>query len=241
MRRALWGLAILAVLAAGGAYLAYNFIDVIVKLALEHWGPDVTGTPVAVEQVQISPRDGRGSIRGLEVGNPAGFAAKRAARFGEIRVALDPSTVTDPVIVIRELAITSPQITYERGEKRTNIDAIHAHIESYAKRTQAEEPKGPGGASRLKRRFIIERLDIRGARVLMTSASLKGQGLTFQLPDVQMRDVGKREGGVSASEAAAQVAGVLQNRIAQRVLTNVDTLRKGGVEGAVDALKGLLK
>jgi hypothetical protein len=30
-------------------------------------------------------------------------------------------------------------------------------------------------------------------------------------------------------------------RIAQRVLTSIDLLRKGGAEGAVDALKGLLR
>jgi hypothetical protein len=37
------------------------------------------------------------------------------------------------------------------------------------------------------------------------------------------------------------VAGELQARIAQRVLTNLELLRKGGVEGAIDALKGLLR
>jgi hypothetical protein len=29
-------------------------------------------------------------------------------------------------------------------------------------------------------------------------------------------------------------------RIAQRVLSNIDLLRKGGIEGAIDALKGLI-
>ena len=33
----------------------------------------------------------------------------------------------------------------------------------------------------------------------------------------------------------------LLGRIAQKVLTNIDLLRGGGVEGVVDALKGLLK
>jgi hypothetical protein len=65
--------------------------------------------------------------------------------------------------------------------------------------------------------------------------------VSFELPEVQLRDIGKGKGGVTASEAAALVVSTLQNRIAQKVLTNADLLRRGGVEGAVDALKGLLK
>jgi hypothetical protein len=37
------------------------------------------------------------------------------------------------------------------------------------------------------------------------------------------------------------VTGVIQQRIAQKVVTNIDLLRRGGVEGAIDALRGLLK
>jgi hypothetical protein len=75
----------------------------------------------------------------------------------------------------------------------------------------------------------------------MTNPALKGQGITFDLPDIELRDMGKRQNGITASEAANIVAGTLIARIAQRLLTSADLLRKGGVEGAVDALKGLLK
>jgi hypothetical protein len=36
------------------------------------------------------------------------------------------------------------------------------------------------------------------------------------------------------------VADTLVSRIAQKLLTNLDLLRKGGVGGAIDALKGLV-
>ena len=243
MGRLLFGIAVLLALGALGAYLAFNYLDVVVKVALEQWGPEVTGTRVDVEQVHINARNGRGSIRGLAIGNPPGFASRRAAYFGEIRVSLDPATVTDPVIVIHEIAIESPQVTYEHGPRSVNLDAIQSSIEAYAKRAAAtSQPGDSGGASpTAKRRFVIERLTIHGGKVLMTNTSLKGQGVSFDLPEVVLRDVGKGKGGVTASEAAALVASTLQNRIAQKVLTNVDLLRRGGVEGVVDALKGLLK
>jgi uncharacterized protein involved in outer membrane biogenesis len=240
VRKAFIGLVVALALGAAGVYLAFNYIDVIVTMVLEHWGPDVTGVTVKVGEVRISPTDGRGAIRGLELGSPAGFTSPRTARFGEIRVALDPATITSPVIFIRELAIEAPQIVYEKGANATNLAVIQRQIEAYAAKGAAAEGAGKGSYS-VKRRFIIESLVIRGGKVTMTTAGLRGQGINFDLPEVQLRDIGKSSNGVTASEAAALVVATLQVKIAQKVLTNMDLLRKGGVEGAIDALRGLIK
>ena len=69
----------------------------------------------------------------------------------------------------------------------------------------------------------------------------RGQGVSFDLPDIELRDIGARQNGLTASQVAAVVADALISRIAQRMLTNIDLLRKGGVEGAIDALKGLIR
>ena len=240
MKKAAIAVAVLLLLAGLAVYLAFNYVDVIVKAALEHYGPDVTGVSVKVAEVQISPRDGRGAIRGLELGNPQGFSAPRAARLGEVRVALDPATLTAKVVRIHEIAIDAPQVTYERGAKATNLDVIQNNIEAYVKQASAQQAAAKEAPSE-KRRFVIDRLTIRGARVLMTNPGLRGQGLTVDLPDVELRDVGRRQGGVTGSELASIVASAFQQRIAQKVLTNIDALRKGGVEGALDALKGLIR
>jgi hypothetical protein len=75
----------------------------------------------------------------------------------------------------------------------------------------------------------------------MTNPALRGQGLTFDLPDIELSDIGKRQKGLRASEIADIVTGAIISRIAQKMLTSIELLRKGGVEGAVDALKGLFK
>ena len=240
MRKAAIAVAVAGVLAAAGAIVAWNSLDLIVRAALLNWGPDVTGVKVEVERVDISPIDGRGRIVGLALANPAGFSSPRAARFGELRLAVDPTTLRSDVIVVRELAVESLEVTYERGQRASNLDAIQRSIEAYARGPEARPAKGGSGVAKDKRRFAIERLSIRKVRVLMTTRGLKGQGLTFDLPDVELRDVG-RGGGVTASEAAALVASTLQQKIAIRVLTNVEALRGGGLEGVIDALRGLVK
>ena len=240
MKKVVVILAVLLAIAGGAVYWAYHSLDVIVKMALERYGPDVLGAKVKVADVQLSARDGRGSLKGLEIGNPGGFSAGRAARFGEIRIALDPLTLTDDVIFIHEITVDSPAITYEKSGRATNLEAIQKNIERYVQGRAGPEGR-PGEGKRAVRRFVIGRLAIRGAKVTMTNPALKGQGLTFDLPDIELRDVGKRQNGLRASEVADIVAKTLLSRIAQRILTNVDLLRRGGLEGAVDALKGLLK
>lgn len=240
-RKILVGLAVLALLVAGGAYLAYNSLDLIVKMALEHYGPQVTGAGFKVGEVKLSVRDGRGTLRNIDIGNPAGFAAPRAARLGEIRVGLDPLTLTDPVVHVREISVIAPLITFERGDKATNLDVIQRNIEAYIQRSGGPSGSRPAEAKAGRRKFIVDRIVIRGAKVTMTNRALKGQGLSFDLPEIDLRDVGKARGGATASEIGSLVAGVIQQRIAQKVITNVDLLRRGGLEGAVDALKGLLK
>jgi uncharacterized protein involved in outer membrane biogenesis len=241
MKKAAIVLALLLAVAAGAVYLAYNSIDLIVKAALEHYAPEVLGVKVQVGEVKISPRDGRGSVRGIEIGNPAGYAAPRAARLGEIRVAIDPATLTDAVIVIHELIVESPQISYERSDKGNNLDAIQKSIQAHIDRSGGPSASRPAQARPGGHKFIVERLAIRGGRVTMTAPALRGQGVSFDLPEIDLRDVGRAQNGVTASEIGNLVAATLQQRIAQKVITNIELLRRDGLDGAIDALKGLLR
>jgi uncharacterized protein involved in outer membrane biogenesis len=240
MRFARIALVVVIVLAVG-AYAAYRSIDLLVVFALEHYGPDVTGTNVKVRGVHISAFDGLGRVDDLELASPAGFSAPHAARVGEIRVSLEPRTVTTRNVLVHELAISRAELTYERGDHGANIEAIQRHIQSYIEREAGSAQHGGGASSTGPRRYLIERLSIRGVKVTMTHPALKGQGITFDLPDVELHDVGQREGGLPAGEVAKLVASTLEQKIAQKVLTRMDLLREGGAKGAWDALRGLLK
>ena len=233
-------LAVLLVLACGALYYAYNKIDLIAHYAIEKYGPDIAGVSVKVKDVELSPADGKGALKGVEIGSPKGFTAPRTARLGEIRVWLDPATVTQGVVVIHEVSIEAPEINYEKGSgSATNLEAIQKNIEGYLQRTGSPTDDKPGNAKAPGRRYVIEKLSIRNARVTMTNPGLKGQGITFTLPDIQLANLGRLPNGITAGQAANIVTNALISRIAQRVLTNIDLLRKGGKEGAIDALRGL--
>jgi hypothetical protein len=233
---------VLAILGAA-AYWAFHSLDLIVRVAIEHYAPEVLGVSVKLQGIDISDTDGRGSLRGREIGSPGGFDAPYAARVGEIRVALDPTTAnaTAPVVRIRSLTVRAPAIIYERGDRGTNLEAIQKNIRRYIDQSGGPSESRPAQARHGRRKFIVDHLAIEGARVTMTNPGLRGQGIDFELPDIHLANVGERQGGLTASEVGNVVVGELQARIAQRVLGNLELLRKGGVGGAIDALKGLLR
>ncbi len=242
MKRWAIGFALVFAVLAGGAYWLYTSLDFVVKSAIERFAPDILGVPVSVRSVKLSTADGHGTLRGIEIGNARGFSAPRALRASTLSVSLDPASLGNDVVVIRDILVEAPVITYEVRGRTNNIEAIRRNIEAYVKRSGGEPAGKDAGARRAPgRRYVIGRIALRGARVTMTNPLLKGGGLTFDLPDVVLRDVGKRSGGVTAAEAASLVASAVVSRIAQSVLTNADALRRGGVEGALDALRGLVR
>jgi len=70
MKKGLIVAAVIVAIVAGAGFFVWNRLDIIVKVALEHYGPDVLGVNVTVRDVEISPHDGRGRLRNLEIGNP---------------------------------------------------------------------------------------------------------------------------------------------------------------------------
>jgi hypothetical protein len=122
-------------------------VDYIVKLTLEFYGPDVLGAPVKVQHVHIEPKTGQGLLKDLEIGNPKGFSATHALKLGEVRVSVDPATITEKLIVIHEIGIDAPLITYERGRDGSNLDAIQRNIEAYVRKS-AGDGAAKGGEGR---------------------------------------------------------------------------------------------
>ena len=239
MRKAVIGALALVIVAAWGL-LALGALDWLAAHAIGRWGSPLVGAPVEVERVNLFIFEGEGRVKGLEVGAVPGFNA-RTAHMEELRVRLEPGTLFSGPARVHEFSIDALRVTYERGHGGSNLDAIQRNIDAFVKSSGAGAGGGGGGLGK-PRRYVIERLVIRNVRVVVTHQGIPGgQGVSFNLPDVELRDVGKREDGLTAGQVAALVTAELQKKIALRLLANVDALRRGGFEGAVDALRRLIK
>jgi hypothetical protein len=204
------GLAVLLVVVAGIFFFVLSNLDGIVKDVIESQGSEVAGVPVTVTGVEIKPFDGRGAISGLTVGNPSGFKSDSAVELGGISVAIDTASVTQPVIVIEEISVDRPKVTYELAPGGNNIDAISANV----KKSTGDGSGGKaeaGESEAAQQKLVIEVLNIRGGtvRVAASTGILGDQQIEGSLPDITLRDIGKDEGGATPEQIAEKVMAAL--------------------------------
>jgi hypothetical protein len=225
MARIVAAVAALAVVAfAAAAVWLYLSLDHVVERGIEKYAAEILQATVELDAVKLAPADGAGALRGVRIGNPPGFRAPHAATAATVELAVDPATIVKDVVVVRRIVVDRPSITYEPGAKGSNFDALQRNVERYVGAAGKRDAKGG-------RRLIVESLAIRGARV--TYAPQVGRGsatIAFDLPDIQLRDVGKSRGGVTPGELAKVIVDALAARIAE-VMARA-ALRRG-VEGVL--------
>jgi hypothetical protein len=243
MGKAMWTVFLVVVLVlAGGAWWLYSSMDSLVATAIRSYGPDITGVSVKVGGVKIRPTDGAATVRDLQLGNPAGFKTERALFVGAISMKLNVASLTKDLILVQEITIEEPEVTYEYASGGSNLDVIQRHVEAYiAAKTDPKDAAKPES----KKKIIIEHLYIKGARAKVSAEVLQGKTMTLPMADMHLTDIGKKANGVSPAEATQQVVSAITKNASKTVAplklgSAVDSAKKG-VAAATDAIKGLFK
>jgi len=215
----------------------YLFAGTIIKTPVESIGSAVLGVPVKVESIRISPFSGKVGVSGIIVGNPKGFKSKNAFKLADIDVEASIWSALSDTIVINKIEITKPVATYEWSLKGSNLGIIQSNANSVASADSgSEEPasKKEGG-----KKVVIENLIIKDTQVEFVAGLAK---IAPKIPDIHLKDIGKKESGVTTREAAIQIIIGINDAIADVDFGNVKDLMKGGKEtldGVADKLKGL--
>ena len=254
--------ALLAVMVIGLVVFVFTGLGGAIKAIVEGVGSKATGTEVTLASADVSLTSGDGTLKGLVVGNPKGFKTPSAIELGQIHVKIDTSTVTSGTVVVKEILIEGPRLTYELGAGGgSNIGVIQDNVAAMgggsggggSKGTgggkpsgepKAKEPKEDGGT-----KVIIEDLVVRGGHVAVSASFLSGKDLGAPLPDIHLRDIGKAEGGVTSSELAKRILDALTHGALDAVKgLNLDSLEKaaggalgGAIKSATDILGGKKK
>lgn len=235
-KKILIAVVILIVVLAGAAYLLYSNLGPILKAAIEKYGSDATQSQVKVSSVSLSAWSGNGTISGLVIDNPKGFTTPHAFELGSVSITVDTSTLTHNPVVVDDVTIASPQVTYEQGPNGGNLQKLQQNVTQYAGGTasaksstaqapgpnpNATQPTGPrpaassSGAAPAERKLIIDKLDVTGGEVTVASSLLQGRTLTTSLPPIHLTDIGKKEGGATPAQVAELVISAISQQAAQ--------------------------
>ena len=236
--------AALVIVLAVAFYFVFTSLGSLIVVAVERFGSAATQAEVELKAAEVSVTSGEGALRGLRVGNPKGFATDSALRLGEISLKLDVATVTSDPVVIKEIVVRAPQVTYELGEAGSNIDALKRNVDRYAKRKSGGGQgtgAGGGGDGATGPKLIIENLYVRDGTVKVSATGLGGKSLSVPLPAVHLRNIGKNTGGATPDEVMKvvfkSVSGSVGKAVSPLALDTLTGAAEGGAAGAKDALE----
>ncbi len=253
------GLVIAAALVVGiVVFLGLKNINAIVKGTVESVGPQVTQTNVTLEKVDIDITRGRGELNNLMIANPAGFNSGYAVRLGQIVLEIEPQTLLNPVIVIKEMRVGGVKLIAEQK------DMVNSNLQQLLKSVQSKTGGGSTGDSAgsaaapdsgSEIRMMVEKLVFAGSSVQVITEQWGEH--TVDLPDIEVDGIGDRETGLTPNQLGQailkpvleQAKAKVKRDLKQRVGKKAEAKLKQKLEDKLDdkqkekldALKQLLR
>jgi hypothetical protein len=245
---------VLVVAIIGFIIMAILNLGSLIKLAVEEVGPKLTQSEVKLDSADISFLSGSGELDGLLVGNPKGYSAPNAIKVGNIRMTVDKGSLTTDRIIIREIVILAPEITYEKKGKTDNFKALIANVNKAVASEKKQEKSNDSGSKEeagSQKKVQIDNLIIKNGKVNLAGGLLKtfgDKGMGINLPDIHLKDIGKKK-DTTPAQAFALVLNEMTKGIGSSVgnvaKTLQDTLKKGlesgggAVDNVTKGIKGL--
>ena len=232
---------VLVVVCLGGVFYFLSNLNAIVAKVMEEQGSEVVATEVSVSGVNISLRDGRGTISGLSVGSPEGFEARQAFTLAEITVDIDLESVREDPLVIDEIRVRAPVVNAEfLASGASNISELQKNLQQYAASVGGGSDGGGQNSDEMKRirikRFVFEK-----GRIEVDAVALGLAKQSLDLPAISLDDIGGAD-GARPDEIAQAVLGALSRKATAEIArAGVENKVRGLVTDKVDeGVKGLL-
>ncbi len=241
-------IAVIVVLLVIGLVVLFGFSSVVGKgiaAGVEAFGPEVTQTEIKLDKVDFSLLAGSASLGGLMVGNPEGFQTDSSIQLGSVDLDLDPWSAMSEKVVIQQILIDGPEITYEMVSGKSNIGQILANIESFTGPSVEEEETESSKA------FQIDLFRITNGKITVLIPAVQPEPIIVDLPDIELKDIGQGEKGATLQEVLRvafnsinkeTIASVAQSGISVgSQLQNFGQKAKEKVGGLLQGIRGAIK
>jgi hypothetical protein len=216
------------------------YLNSMIKAGVEAVGPKITGTTVKLNAVDLSTFSGQAWLKGLVVGNPPGFQTASAFKLADAKVKVDLKTALSNKLVIEEILIDGPEITYEGGPSGSNISKIQENVAAFGKSVAPKDAAESKSQKRdpTQKKVQINDFILKNAQLNASTPMLKGKTMTITMPDIHLKNIGKDSDGVTVQTAAAEVVAAINKSVVQTVAGAGKLLEKG-IGAAGEAAKGL--
>ncbi len=236
--RSLIALVVIVILAVVGVSMS---LGRIIKAGVETIGPKVTKVDIKLDSVSLSPLSGGGTIRGLVVGNPAGYKSASAINVGAATLAVVPKSLLADKIIVKTIQVKAPEITYETNLKESNLSKLVANMQEATGGGQKEpsKPQEPAPTKEAKpaKKLEVDEVLITGGKIHVAVTALGGGTATVPLPDIHLQDLGTGPDGITPEDLTVKVLGAIEQGTVKAAAGAVADIAKGAVYVAKDVTK----
>jgi uncharacterized protein involved in outer membrane biogenesis len=212
-------IAVVVLIVAGVVYMLSN-LDSLVAKAIEKHGSRVTQTSVTVSGVELSLKEGRGSITGLRVESPEGFDVRDAFTLGDITLDIDIQSLRGEPVVIDEIRVIAPVVNVEiRENGASNIDELRKNVNESVGGSAGDGGDSGGKEKKIRiRRFVFEEGSIE-----VDASALGQEKRQFTLPEIRLDDIGGADG-----ETPDEIAKIILGEVIKKAASEISG---SGVKG----------
>ena len=210
----------LILIVAGGIYYAYNYWNWqgTVRQLVHQYGSEAVGTSVNIGNINLSLKNGAGSVNNITVANPSNYSQKYIIELDGVSVAVNKDSITKLIkelaqktgpktktVVINEIKVEKPAVTYEfLTLNRTNVDDILANIKKNT--APSAEKKETPKADAVSYNVAIKKVVVANG-VATVAANLLGasQSLKLNLPTITINNLGTEKQGITIEDGLARI------------------------------------
>lgn len=224
MKILLWIIAVIVLVVVGVGVYVTLFSGDLVKDAIETYAPQYLGSDVRVGTVDLSVTEGSGEVRGLQIDNPQGFENGQAFKLGKIKLVLDPTQISQELVVLKHVQIDGAEIAAIARGQDTNLQQL---MDNVMAAVGADDTADTGPEVKL----IIDRLDFTNTQTTVSSDILGD--LVVDMPDIHLKDVGRATNGATIGEVIKQVLEPVYKSVSKQMIAQGLNLDVEGLKGNV--------
>lgn len=235
----------LLIIAAVCALVYYFFpLEMVVKKVVNKYGSEVTGTDVSLQGFKLDLANGTASVKQIAVANPAGYTTPNAVSLGEISVKINMKSLTADTIIIDEINIQKPAVTYEmKSLTQNNISDIINNVNAYTaskaapidEDASASEPKKSDSSSK---KVVIKKVVVSNGEVNgVASVAPDVVSAAVMLPTITLTNIGESTKGTSVAESIAVIFKKILSTASSSVVNSNLSHLKDAVADTTDAAK----
>lgn len=223
------------VVAAGIYYFGPSLLDSAVKKIVNKYGSEVTGTEVNLEGFSLHPTTGEAAIRKITIANPQNYKMPYLFELNNISVKVDLKSLTSDTVIIEDITVDKPAITYEMlSLTQNNIKEIQNNVNSYLNKSSSNDKakttsETDSADQSAGKKVIIRHLAINDATL---SAAAGDKDVSIILPDITMNNIG--DDSKKAGSNIPQVIAKILNKILTTATQNVVSQKLGDLKSVAE-------